>query len=362
MPQQSPVDEAIALLDEVVRECNAGSPGAGSVLRRCSQGALLIGEVEKSAEFRTQISGYPADAQLPGYRVLPGSLRWRNEHFTEFAANDIAAKQRSLEGHQPLAGDFFIRDGISGLENIKRNGGISRRMNYPPQEVHLENGFGAQGRQMYRTTTVLAWEMVSADDISLLIENIREKAFNWAVDTMIRLKYQSRITTIWESYRSEVDQKLAELELNSHLGAIDRQVGSDNEQEWRSALLSCRNVLQDVSDYLWKTPATQVMIPRFNSNTLEMTGCAQHQYIARIKAYLHYNHLEGEERTLTSAEAEMLGNFIGRVNNFANRGHGSVTRSIAESGALYTYMVLSSLIRLTSMDPLTELPEGTFTI
>lgn len=145
------------------------------------------------------------------------------------------------------------------------------------------------------------------------------------------------------------------MDLTNHLEALDRQIGSNNEQEWRSALYSCRNMLRDVADFLWKVPGDTAKLPGKDGKLIDVS-VDKEKYITRLNAYLYYKSRGTDETRLSRTEAELLGELIGRVNTLDNNAHEKTDRNLAEAAALHTYMVISDLIRLTDMEPITELP------
>ncbi|MBA2246831.1 MAG: hypothetical protein H0W23_01780 [Chloroflexia bacterium] len=351
----SPIAEAIQILDDVVRECNLGEPEVETVLRRCSHAALLLGDHTAHEHFWMEINGFPRDAALPPYRVVSGMIRWKSPSTHEFdSPNDIGAKRKEQEFGAKSATPSEFRGTRESLLQFARGQGFRRSApGLSAESVSIEVGHAGRGRPMYRHFSVEPWEYYSARDCGRVVNAIREDAYNWAVPTLIRIKYENRITGLWDKYRSEVDSKLSELELTNHLGALDRQLGSSNEQEWRSALYSCRNMLRDVADYLWKDPNKTVRLPDKDGKMVDVPVDME-KYILRLKAYLFYKTKSTDETRLSRSEAELLGELIGRVNTVDNNAHEKTDRRLAESAALHTYMVIADLIQLTDMVPVAD--------
>lgn len=357
-----PVTEATVELANIVRDANLGKIETRLLLRRCGYVANLIGDLDRARYFNYQLNGFPEESEVPSYRVVSGEVRWTSQT-TGWSARytNSAGQSREQEIGLLVSPNLVVRMSLDEITaRAEGHGEINRNVALPDHEQAIRAGRRG-GQQIYTYERVSAWNFYRSERFRTIINRIDEDAIEWASQTLIRLKYESRISSIWEKRRSLVDSKLEELNLGQHLAAIDEQVASDNPEMWRAALLACRNALQDVADYLWKVNATKVMMPEYGSAKEKMMDCNLNNYVMRLKAYLRYNHVDDTGLTLSTAEADFLGNLIGRVNNFDNRGHAAVSKETAEAGALYTYMVLADLIRLTDMEPLTELPEGTFT-
>lgn len=355
VPETSPIAEAIGILGEVVRECNVGEPAVKSVLRRCLHAALLVGDHTAQEHFSMEINGYPqGQEEVPQYRIVSGNIRWNSPHVRDFNPGiDIPAATKEREFGFVAARPIESRAGIDSLTELSTTGYMRPAPGLSTDTVRIQSGLGIGGRQQYSDRTVDPWEHYPAQRFSLIVSSIREDAYNWALTTMIRIKYENRISSLWESYRAEVDGKLAELNLTNHLEALDRQLGSSNEQEWRSALYSCRNMLRDVADYLWRDPNPTVQLPGRNGKMVDV-AVDKAKYITRLNAYLFYKLGSTDEIRLTRTEAELLGELVGRVNTVDNNAHETTDKGLAESAALHTYMVIADLIRLTDMEPITD--------
>jgi hypothetical protein len=351
---EDPIVEAIQILSEVVRECNLGDPAVKSVLRRCSHAALLIGDHEAYEHFLIEINGFPQDMELPPYRIVQGLIRWKSLHNSDFSPTDLAARHHERSFGTPAARPLHLRGTIDTVLQLEQSGLLRRAPGLDQVSVSIPAGRGGGGRQLYRHGEVDAWEYYAPVACRAVVYAIREDAFNWALPTLIRLKYENRITGLWERYRSEIDEKLAELLLTNHLSALDRQLGSSNDQEWRAALYSCRNMLRDVADYLWQDESKTVQLPAGRDGRMIDVPVDKERYITRLNAYLFYKTRSTDETRLSRTEAEFLGELIGRVNTVDNNAHEKADRGLAESAALHTYMVIADLIRLTDMKPITD--------
>lgn len=350
----SPITEAIGILGDVVRECNVGEPELKSVLRRCLHAAYLVGDQAAREHFSMEINGYPQEAEVPQYRIVSGVVRWKSPHVRNFNPGiDIPAATKEREFGIVAARPIESRSGVDDLVGLATSGYVRIATQLSTETVRIKSGLGMGGRQQYSDRPVDPWEQYPPQRFSSVVSSIRDDAYDWALTTLIRVKYENRISSLLERYRSKVDGKLSELNLTNHLEALDRQLGSSNEQEWRSALYSCRNMLRDVADYLWQDPSPTVKLPS-RSGKMEDAKVGKENYITRLNAYLFYKTGSTDESRLSRTEAQFLGELIGRVNTVDNNAHEKTDKDLAESAALHTYMVIADLIRLTDMEPITD--------
>lgn len=348
-----PIDEAIEILSEVVRDCGLGDPEVKSVLRRCLYVAHLIGDAEYQELYGLHISGFPGDRVVPVSRRIHGRVHWKSERLVAESSDYIGTKADRELG-TPAAPVLESRESIERIESRAKSGLIKPSTEMEQNSTRMQRSRSSPYSGTYtETIAVFPWNICPAANYKYALDRIRHETFEWAMTTVVRLKYQSRITNIWENYRTEVDGKLAEINLTNHLSALDRQIGSDNQQEWRSALYSCRNMLRDVADYLWRDSSRTFRMPDTNGMLVDFP-VDKEKYITRLNAYLYFKTRSRTETQLTRTEAELLGSLIGRANSVDNYAHEAVDRGLAESAALHTYMVIADLIRLTDMEPVTD--------
>jgi hypothetical protein len=204
------------------------------------------------------------------------------------------------------------------------------------------------------TVWVEAVEYYPAQAFHGCLKAIEQVAYDWAVQWLVYLRYESRITDLWQRYRASVDEKIEEINLNNHLKSIDQNLASLNEQDWRNVLYGCRSMLQDVANYLWRDtrdgyPPIQVKGEDGKKRAMRVTGS---DYVNRIQAYLHQKSTKSAHTDLIETEAEYLGALFVRLNKLDNHAHAGATRELAESAAIHTYIFLADLVRRTDMQPI----------
>lgn len=205
-------------------------------------------------------------------------------------------------------------------------------------------------------TWVEAIEVYPPEAFKTCLENIEQAIWEWATSWIVFLRFENSIGDIWERYRSSVDSTLAQIGLSGHFQALDTRLASSNEQDWRSVLYSCRDLLHDVAAYLWREERSTYQhckLTGVNNQPIKLQ-VTQEKYVNRILAYLHQKAFKSSGVDLTEKEAEFLGELFGRLNHVDNHAHGGADQALAESAAIHTYMLLADLVRHTDMQPITE--------
>lgn len=342
-----PRAEAMNILDRVIHDVEDGSPDLERVLRRCSRAARLMGQRESAEIFAKEITGYSESDEPPYYRLVYGSTQWKSIASDQlFDPSDTAARAASSLWGTP-ARQSVTRAGTDGLRSGSTTGWWTPAQDVDPQKRSIG------------TSWVEPVEYYPPHVFSSCLRAIEQMAYDWAVNWLVFLRYENRITSIWQRYRSSVDAKLEEISLTNHLKSIDQNLASDNEQDWRNALYGCRSVLQDVANYLWRDERetyTPIEV-RSGDGKKGPMRVTRSEYVNRIQAYLHQKSTKGVHTDLLEAEAEYLGALFARLNRLDNHAHAGATRELAESAAIQTYVLLAELIRRTDLVPMEQYEE-----
>lgn len=173
-----------------------------------------------------------------------------------------------------------------------------------------------------------------------LLQNIsytRRIANEKAAALYNRLAYSDTPQTTMDLMRSEVDDKLLDLEpeLAEKLMLAFKSVSGDNPEEWSHAMTSCRRFIEQLADVLY--PATD---EEFNGRKL-----GEKQYINRLWVYMD-NAIESESnRDIAKAHVDFLGSYLQKVQKQSNKGvHTGVQKFEAVKAVLHTYLIVADLL------------------
>jgi len=158
------------------------------------------------------------------------------------------------------------------------------------------------------------------------------------------------IAEIWLQYRRQIEEALAGLALKGHLDAIEQGLDSANPEQWRAAVFSCRNLLVDLADRLWRdTRAEYEHLPGTGKHgKLEVT----HEKASnRLSAYLHQKGLRDNSGRLLRDEMDRLAASFRSLLAAQGSAHRPVKRRDAEAIAITTCMLVGQLASGTDMEP-----------
>ena len=97
--------EATSIFSDVIAEITQGDANLLAVMRRCLHACRLLGWDTQAAWFAQEIQGYSEQAELPPYRIVQGTERWRTRALAQIhRRDDYAAAERAIgarEGDGP---------------------------------------------------------------------------------------------------------------------------------------------------------------------------------------------------------------------------------------------------------------------
>jgi len=187
----------------------------------------------------------------------------------------------------------------------------------------------------------------------IIIKNIESPAFDFASNSYSILRYGDTLQDIWQAYRASVEECLAPVGLAKHLDTIRNGLNSQNPQDWRAAMWSCRDILHDLATYLWRDEReTYEYLPGQGKNgKLRVTDS---DHVNRLGAYLHQKAVSGKTGAYLRAEMERIYRSISTLNELDNKAHSEFTLLDARTVAIGTYTILGEIVTRTDMKPVIE--------
>lgn len=186
-----------------------------------------------------------------------------------------------------------------------------------------------------------------------ILDNIESIVFDFASKSYAILRYGDALEDVWQAYRTKVDEHLISIGFGGHLDTVRTGLNSDNPQDWRAAMWSCRDILRDLATYLWQDPREtyEHLRGRGKDGKLRVT---QSDYVNRLGAYLHRKGITGKTGAYLRAEMERIYHSIDTLNELDNIAHQPVTLPDVRTAAIGTYFILGELVSRTDMKPVTE--------
>lgn len=342
----TPQEEATILFSQVVSELTSSSHDLKSVLRKCQHICELLGWQSQLDWFRQELNGYASSSPLPFYRKINGTRRWNiiesGHSFAAWKAENI------INGIDPAVYEEEV-DTLDVWANIDwfiyaANSGYSERLS---DTKTVTFSHGRERITMYRDRIFLALAFKNR------LAQFEAQVFDFASKSYVQLKYGNLITDIWSGYRSVVDTQLTQLQLSTHLQAIQSGIQDNNPASWRASALACRNLLSDLANYLWQDPRPRYKhLPgKTDDGKLDVTHGSTKN---RIAAYLHQKGLSGTEGKHLRNEVERLASSIDSLISFQSSAHDPINLQNARSIAISTYLLIGELVTRTDLMPVKE--------
>jgi len=335
--------EAIDILKEILDNFfSSQAVDLKNLLRRCAYACEILGWGEQLAWFQNELFGYPSDVELPLYRkAIRGRVVWRATGGIDTAIAKIIDDRYKLRGEPAEYTEMDVWAGIDWVLSASQLG-------YSESTGRISSQYISYRHKDIETEEAKVYDKQVFQTILTSIENL---VFNFVSKSYAILRYGDVLQDIWEGYRTKVDEKLISIGFGGHIDAIRVGLSSNNPQDWRTVMWSCRDVLHDVASYLWQdSRKTYEYLPGQGKNgKLPVT---QKEYVNRFSAYLHQKGTTGEAGAYLRAEMERIYNSIKTLNDLDNKAHGVITLDDARTAAIGTYTILGELATRTDMNPI----------
>lgn len=336
----TPQNKAAEIFGEVISELTSTSYDLVTILRRCQFTCELVGLDTDKDWFHSELTGYQ-QGTAPSYRYAGGSHIWQASGNQENERKIQVYVRGLTEETDPEPAILEIYAGVHWIIDASKSGYF--------EHTDDESKFQKIG---YQTFKLERFRNFPAANIARVLREIEHIVYDFACSSYIQLQYGNMLTDIWTDYRTAVDTAIRKLDLSSHLEAIQSGLLTENPESWRAAVLECRNLLDDVANYLWQDQRGYYEhLPGDKNGRLDVTqGKSKNRY----GAYLHQKGVHGTGAKFNNDEMERLYVSISTLIEYQSTGHSPVEKEQARSIALATYFILGELVMKTDMEPVTE--------
>lgn len=340
----SPQDEAIEILKGVLSNLFNGSTSMKDLLRRCAHVCQILSWSEQLRWFHHELYGYPSEVALPWYRKnIKGHTEWLTVGGIYTTLDSVIEDQFSTKEKPTKSIAMDVRAGIDWILSAA-------------QSSYVESSGKKSSKYISFRHKAVQTEQVSVYDkqvFQAILNNIENSVFDFVSKAYSMLLYGDALEDIWQTYRTKVDQRLIAIGFGGHLDTIRTGLSSNNPQDWKAAMWTCRDVLHDIAAYLWQDPReTYEYLPGRGKD--EKLSVTQSAYVNRLGAYLHQKGITGKTNAYLRAEMERIYHAIQTLYELDNKAHDVVTLSDARTAAIGTYIILGELATRTDMKPVTE--------
>lgn len=334
-------EEALRLLEQTIEMLTSAEIDLIRCLRMCQHACELLQRPEEVDAFRSELNGYSAEQELPWYRrKVHTVLKWERRTPTD---KDITRDLLRGEPEilRPRTTTQDIRGGISRLIESKEQGLVYR--------TGREKTVDVEGKGV----AVFEIAKIPSSTVQRVIRGAENRCFDFVSQAYRYLKFGNEVASVFEDYRNKVDAKLADLGLTNAISVAYREVSAKERESWRNAVLGCRNMLQDLADFLWKDKQeTYLYLPgQGKGDKLPVTS---DKPINRLAAYLHQKGARTSADEFLRKQLERLWDSIDELYDLESKAHRPVTYDDARLSLIMTYLVLGELVFRTDMEPVIE--------
>jgi hypothetical protein len=347
-PDLTPQIEATQLLNEVLVSLTSTTHDIKTILRKCQLVCELLGWESQKTWFKQELNGYSKDQIIPEYRKATLHLEWEPREFGYYQARwktELSMGNIDLSDFPSQYEEIEIWEGIDWLLNAAHNG-------YLEITDETKDTFFRS-----KTITIHRVKKSTGQPFSRILSEIEKHTFDFASNAYVQLRYGNTISDILVDYRRRVDKVINELDLNKHLEAIHLGLTTDNEEAWRSSIFECRNLLEDLANYLWQDPRPEYpYLTGYDEegNPKGELDVKKGFFKNRLRAYIHQKGFRKRHRKFIESEIDRLSNSISSLISLQSTAHQKLDRNEALSIALATYFIIGELSLYTDMKPINE--------
>lgn len=339
-------NESIFILSEIIDEYSSSEYNLKSIMRRCQHVCEIMGWHQSKNWFNQELNGYYSDSELPFYRKIPGTKKWKFDgslYETSRYETEVFMDGLDPEVYDEQEDILSIHDGIDWFL-------INSHTGYHEKLSETKEAPSPSGEKRIILRRVRSF---SPDQIAFSLNKIEKEVFDWASRTYAQLKYGNKVTDIWDSYREVVDEALQKIDLSDHLSIIQKSIGEDNPEAWRSSVLECRNLLSDLANYLWLDERDTYDLLE-GSGPNEKLDVRHGKYSNRLSAYLHQKSITGKEGKFIRDELKRLSISIRSLISLESTAHEPIDYNRSLTIILATYFVIGEISIKTDLEPITE--------
>lgn len=164
----------------------------------------------------------------------------------------------------------------------------------------------------------------------------RAQTYNFAMNVYTRWQFGNIAENIFEKKRKRIEPVLPEIvsDIQARLNSIEQNLRSDNAEDWKSAVSSCRALLMDVADNL---------APPVDEEE-------KNHYINRLKTYVSPISSKTKKKLIKSLFDELKQRIEHTVDLTQGGAHKDrPEKDMAEDVVLYTYLLLGELAGIYSL-------------
>jgi hypothetical protein len=330
-PSPEAFEEAFGLSLAVIEDIELGRVPLSAAALKTSRLARLLNDHEAEKIFQYEASGYPITASgvEPDIWALLQSTG-RVYDYADFSIKKTrpAAFLESIEQLEQEVTSCKI--GLAAAQDPN----VSLSSANPGQYLLAPVGNRYERDTLQQRITTASHRLASR----------RAFIYGYASRRYYELKFSAVAQTVFSEIRESVDRKIGDAvpEAVQKFASIHDNLRSANPEDWSNAVHSCRRILEDLADALFRPQSEDRVLA--SGKTVKL---GKSNYINRLMCFVEDRSGSERYRELVGSHLEFLGDRLDAVSGASQKGsHASVERQEANRYVVYTYMLVGDILSL----------------
>jgi len=317
---------AMQLSEDILAGIETETLKTSSSALRCLRLARLISDDNAIEWLQYEIRGYPSasgDIEAKAYQIACAHGRNNQKQVFVEVADELEAKVQAAQSAM----------------SVLTSQGVSISSEYAILAVQSLTKAVSQKSNIWYTT-------IKESQRNLAI--LRGQYYTYALSVNLELKFSKEAEEVFRSYRSSVDTQLVALAPASlkRLEAAYERLSSTNPESWSQAITSCRRVLAEISNSLYKGSLDEPYKTK-SGICLDVSG---DHYLNRLYATIDKVAVSPSARRLVGSDIKYVIDFIDNLHNALCKGvhdlDDKLTHDEARAAILHTYILLGDISTL----------------
>lgn len=336
--------QATADLQRALDDLGGPKPDLVGITMRVVQAFRVLGAQREAELLTLELRGHPDLSKTPVFRVMHVTHKWRTK--------DTGAARRDTR-HDPR---LVEREGseiwLGTLQTWVEVAHIQIDTSWPV-EWPLDAGVDVHSTKLGRSVHWIKEAHVAPTVFRQRLDEYRAYLYDLVGSWVITLLTATEAGSLWDALREGADGLAAKASVGDGLQAIVRAALGDDPSSWRSGLLACRNVINDLSRYLYQAPGKTYPYIKSGGSEMEVDG---EKYRNRLIAYLHQKGLGAADRNVARQHLEWFAGFVAMVNDLGSSGKAmNVDKRDVAIGLMHAYLLIGEIAARTDGEPVLTL-------
>jgi len=329
--------QATADLQRALDDLSGPKPDLVGITMRAVQAFRILGARKELELLTLELRGHPDLSKTPVFRLMLVTYKWR----TSESGVAVRATRDDPDLVESEGFEVFLGTLQTWVEVAHGQKDAGWPIDHASKDVHST----ALGRSVHWTKYAHVGPTIFRQRLDEYRAYLYDMVGSWVITLLTATEAQS----LWDALREGADGLAAKAGVGDGLQAIVRAALGDDPSSWRSGLLACRNVINDLSRYLYQAPGKAY--PHIRPKGTEM-GVDGEKYRNRLIAYLHQKGLGAEDRNVAIQHLEWFAGFVAMVNDLGSSGKAmTVDKRDVANGLMHTYLLISEIAARTDGEP-----------